>query len=66
MRASIDFFVSASDTNEMKDKVLAEWKRLTNDPNAEIPSGTEVRMRQEKEGDSTYMVYVTVRAKIGE
>lgn len=66
MRASIDFFVSANSTSEMKEKVVAEWRRLTNDPKAEIPSATEVRMRQEKEGDSTYMVYVTVRAKVGE
>lgn len=66
MRASIDFFVSANNTSEMKDKVLAEWRRLTGDPSAEMPPGTEVRMRQEKEGDSTYMVYVTVRAKVGD
>lgn len=66
MRASIDFFISASNVKEMKDKVIAEWRRITDNPSADLPSGTEVRMRQEKEGDSTYMVYVTVKTKVGE
>lgn len=66
MRASIDFFVSANTTDEMQEKVVAEWQRLTNDPNAKLPSATEVRMRQATEGDLTYMVYVTVKAKVGE
>lgn len=65
MRASIDFFVSASNTQELEEKVLAEWRRLTNDASAELPSSTEVRMRQAAEGDLTYMVYVTVRTKVG-
>jgi len=66
MRSSIEFFLSADNTNDMKEKVCAEWKRLTNNPDAELPSGTEIRMTQAKEGDLTYMVYVTIRTKLGD
>lgn len=66
MRALIDFFVSANSTSQAMEKVLEEWRRITNDPTAEVPSGAEIRMKQEKEGNLTYTVYVTIRTKIGE
>ena len=65
MRASIDFFVSANSTQEAEKKVLAEWRRLTDNLEADLPSSTEVRMQQATEGDLTYMVYVTIKTKIG-
>lgn len=66
MRASIDFTVSATDVDEMKGKVVAEWQRLVKNKNAELPPGTEIRMQQHTENDFTYKVNVTIRTKLGE
>ena len=66
MRASVDFTVKAQTIDEVKEKALSEWKRVTQDTDAQFPPSTELRMQQESEGSKTYTAHVIVQTKLGE
>ena len=65
MRASVYFTVKAQTIKEIKEKALSEWKRITQDVDAEFPSSTELRMQQNID-DSTYIAHITIQTKLGE
>ena len=66
MRASVDFTVKAQTIHEVKEKALSEWKRITQDVDAQFPPSTELRMQQSEEDNETYVARITIQTKLGE
>jgi hypothetical protein len=66
MRASVDFTVKAQTIDEVKEKALSEWKRVTQDIDAQFPPSTELRMQQSEEDDATYVARIIIQTKLGE
>ena len=66
MRASVDFTVKAKTIHEVKEKALSEWKRITQDVDAQFPPSTELRMQQSEEDNATYVARITIQTKLGE
>lgn len=64
MRSSIEFYASGSTISQIKDKVLAEWRRIKEDALAVLPQSMEVRMVSSAENETTYMAYVVIKTKI--
>ena len=63
MRATVEFTVSGSDFQQLREAAETRWQKIANDSNATLPLSAEMNIT---ESATNLDAKVTVRTKVGE
>lgn len=64
MRATITIETTATTTEDALQRLAAEWRRITGDSSADLPTDSELFMENSSGEQSTYNVTFTARTKL--